>query len=133
MAEYENTILPRIRSAAGLSERGVPESGTEYGLLPLPYMSAWEALRRAGRGVEFGDIGFQHDPFRVTGSATTMVPLLGRPMYLGMRGYFEPRTREAGISGLEATYPMRKNRFLQLRYDPLTKSWGLQFGGRLDR
>ena len=84
---------------------------------------------RVRKGVRFGDLGFRGG--KITGRGSMTLPIRGNPLELGASGYVG--RGGSGITALDASYKMPKDRFIQGRYHPEAKSWGIQFGGRFNQ
>ena len=117
------------RAMANSTDMGIPKTlGGEESEGSLASMFK-EIIARAKEGARLGDFGIRDGS--ITGRASTMLPVRGNPLELGASGYVG--SGGAGITGLDLSYEMPKNRFIRGQYQPRDKSWGVQVGGRFNQ
>jgi hypothetical protein len=117
------------RAMANSTDMGIPKTlGGEESKGSLASMFK-EIIARAKEGARLGDFGIRDDS--ITGRGSVMLPVRGNPLELGASGYVG--SGGAGITGLDLSYEMPKNRFIRGQYQPRDKSWGVQVGGRFNQ
>ena len=129
-AESLYDVDPMQRAAmASATDMGIPRV-LDGKRSESPLVLRWkEAIAQAKQGATLGDFGIRDGS--ITGRASTMLPVRGHPLELGASGYVG--RGGAGITGLDLSYEMPKNRFIRGQYQPQDNSWGVQFGGSFNQ